>query len=185
MKHSTKLNNLRRLGLLLTAGTLAFLFTACNKDKHDHESSDPNPIELYRSNLPEKAFAELKDAQEATNRFRSIDSAVANGYEDIGVIVQNMGFHYMKASLADTLFDPKKPEILVYSKMHDGSIKLVAVEYAVPIPLMPDKAPEGFSGGADVWTYSTTFNLWLLHAWVWEYNPLGVFVPTNPNVHLH
>jgi hypothetical protein len=27
--------------------------------------------------------------------------------------------------------------------------------------------------------------LWLLHSWVWAYNPQGIFNPTNPMVHLH
>lgn len=163
----------------------AIVLIACKKENADKGPDNQTAIEKYSSYLPAQTLQELTDARNATERYRSLDSAKKDGYSDINVVVQNMGFHYMKASLADTIFDPKKPEILVYNKQHDGHIELVAVEYAVPIPLMPNKEPQGFTGGADVWTYSTTFNLWLLHAWVWEYNPLGVFVPTNPNVHLH
>ena len=172
--------------IALIAG-LCILLASCNKDHDGHEHQEPNanPIERYKPNLPEQAVAELTAARNATARYHSIDSAIADGYADIEVVVQNMGFHYMKSALVDTLFNPAKPELLVYNKQHDGHVALVAVEYAVPIPLMPNKAPEGFTGPADVWTYSTQFNLWLLHAWVWEYNPLGVFVPNNPNVHLH
>ena len=165
-------------GLLLTV-------TGCKKD-HDHPNSDHDDVlHRYSEHLPAAALQELHDAKTATQAYRTLNAAIADGYTDINVVTQNMGFHYMKASLADTVFDPKKPEILVYNKQHNGDTVLVAVEYAVPIPLMPNNAPEGFTGGADVWVYSTTFNLWLLHAWVWEYNPLGVFVPTNPDVHLH
>ena len=165
---------------------MALQFTACKKDHvGGHDDTNTNPVEKYKANLPAQTVQELNDARTATQRYRNIDSAKADGYADINVVVQNMGFHMMKASLADTIFDARHPEILVYNKQHDGSIQLVAVEYAVPIPLMPNKSPEGFTGSADVWTYSTTFNLWLLHAWVWEYNPYGVFVPNNPNVHLH
>jgi hypothetical protein len=91
----------------------------------------------------------------------------------------------MKASLADTIFDYRKPEILVYNKNNEGKVELVAVEYAVPISLRPNSAPEGFTGSTDVWKRDTGFGLWLLHAWVWEYNPDGVFNPTNPSIHLH
>ena len=165
-------------GLLLT-------IPACKKEKDAVPPAGEAVIEAYKPHLPAEAVQQLQDARNATQRYRSIKAAMADGYADINVVTQNMGFHYMKATLADTLFDPKKPEILVYNKQHNGDTALVAVEYAVPIPLMPNQAPEGFAGAADIWTYSTTFNLWLLHAWVWEYNPLGVFVPSNPNVHLH
>jgi len=185
MKNSSLQVNWLRLAQILTLALTILMFIACKKETTGNSTEEQNPIDKYSANLPTQAIQELKDAQAATQRYRILDSAKADGYTDINVVVQNMGFHYMKAGLADTIFDPKKPEILVYNKQHDGQVQLVAVEYAVPIPLMPNKEPQGFTGGADVWTYSTTFNLWLLHAWIWEYNPLGVFVPTNPNVHLH
>ena len=123
--------------------------------------------------------------QTATSRYQNIENAKADGYADINVVVENMGFHYLKASLVDTVFDYRKPEILVYNKNHEGRVELVAVEYAVPIALRPNTAPEGFTGANDVWKYDTGFGLWLLHAWVWTYNPAGVFSPVNPSVHLH
>jgi len=174
-----------RIARIMAIALMAFQFVACKKDNVGDDNTNPNAVERYRGNLPAQTVNELNAARTATQRYRSIDSAKADGYVDINVVVQNMGFHLLKATLADTTFEPQHPEILVYNKQHDGSIQLVAVEYAVPIPLMPDKSPEGFTGSADVWTYSTAFNLWLLHAWVWEYNPYGVFVPNNPNVHLH
>lgn len=128
---------------------------------------------------------ELLQARAATAKYRNIQNALDDGYADISVVVPNMGHHYMKESLVDNKFDPRKPEILVYNKEHNGSFKLVAVEYAVPIPLTPDKAPSGFTGKADVWDRNTGFNLWLLHAWVWARNPDGIFNPTNPSVHTH
>ena len=88
----------------------------------------------------------------------------------------------MKPSLVDENFDPKNPEILVYNKDDNGNFQLVAVEYAVPLNL---PMPQGFAGSADVWNGTSGFPLWLLHAWVWTYNPDGVFNPTNPLVHLH
>jgi hypothetical protein len=173
-----------KYALSIITGSLLTM-TACKKDNDVHSSHNEEVIDRYKEHLPAEAVQQLLDAKSATEKYRSLKTAIADGYADINVVTQNMGFHYMKASYADTVFDPKKPEILVYNKQHNGDTALVAVEYAVPIPLMPGKAPGGFAGGADVWTYSTEFNLWLLHAWVWEYNPLGVFVPTNPDVHLH
>ena len=128
---------------------------------------------------------ELQQARAATARYRDIKNAVKDAYVDIDVVRQNMGYHFLKMDNLDATFDFKKPEILVYNKMENGSMQLVAVEYAVPIPLSPNNAPAGFTGDNDVWKYDTDFNLWLLHAWVWYHNPEGVFNPTNSLVHLH
>jgi len=91
----------------------------------------------------------------------------------------------MKSKFVNATFDVSKPEILVYNKKLNGSFELVAVEYAVPISVTPDVAPKGFTGSADVWERNTDFGLWLQHAWIWRFNPDGVFHNTNPLVHVH
>lgn len=128
---------------------------------------------------------ELQQAKAATARYRDLKNAEKDGYVDINVVTENMGYHYMKTSQVDAEFDIRKPEILVYNKNDKGKIELVAVEYAVPISLSPNNAPAGFTGDNDVWSKNTDFGLWLLHAWVWKCNPKGVFNPTNELVHLH
>ena len=92
-----------------------------------------------------------------------------------------MGHHFMKTSLVDATFDIRNPEILVYNGLETGNPELVAVEYAVPLTL---PMPEGFTGSDDVWNGTSGFPLWLVHAWVWKYNPSGVFNWTNPTVDL-
>ena len=92
-----------------------------------------------------------------------------------------MGYHYLKMEHLDGTFEYAKPEILVYNKEQNGRMKLVALEYATPVSANP---PAGFTGDNDVWSVYQGV-LWTLHAWVWEYNPKGVFNPTNPLVHLH
>lgn len=123
---------------------------------------------------------EMLHARIATARYRNINNAIADGYVDINVIMPNMGHHYMKAEFVDGEFEVDKPELLVYSPHPvSGHMRLVAVEYAVP---NTEPMPEGFTGDQDVWTNNSTFGLWLLHAWVWYYNPDGVFNPTNSRV---
>ena len=54
---------------------------------------------------------------------------------------------------------------------------------AAAVPLsMSRKAPAGFIGQADEWDANQTFQLWTLHAWVYEFNPDGVFAPFNQRV---
>jgi len=169
---------------------LCFLLSSCQKEKMEEAEAPAaaaksmgNPVNDY--NVSATVKWELQQARAATAPYQNFDNAIADGYADIGVVVPNMGHHYMKASLLDGSFDKTKPEILVYHKHEDGSMELVAVEYAVPINLTPLAAPQGFTGSGDVWDRNTGFGLWLLHAWVWSYNPSGVFNPTNPLVHQH
>ncbi len=134
------------------------------------------------SSLPAAAILQLEAVRQATGRFHDVDQAVAEGYADIGVFFNNMGWHYLNADLLDGEFDPTRPELLVYADDPcGGPRRLVAVEYAVPLDLSK-KAPAGFAGQADAWTANTAFQLWTLHAWVFEFNPDGVFAPNNPRV---
>jgi hypothetical protein len=183
------------LGLLLFAG---FIFTGCDQEIIDapvapsqkitaayeqNATAELNVINLYPS-LSSTTTWELQQARAATARYRDISNAIKDQYVDIKVVTENMGYHYMKVSEVDETFDLRKPEILIYNKNQQGKFELVAIEYAIPLTLS-ESAPEGFSGTDDVWDENHGFGLWLLHVWVWSYNPDGVFNPTNPLIHLH
>ncbi|MGZ3846008.1 MAG: hypothetical protein ACXVLT_02655 [Flavisolibacter sp.] len=145
------------------------------------KSSEANTLNFYNG-LDGLTMWQLQQARAATARYRNIDNAIKDGYADIAVDVQHMGHHYMNTSLVDSVFDIRQPEILVYNKDASGNQQLVAVEYAVPLTY---PKPEGFAGTSDVWNGTSGFPLWLLHAWVWAYNPDGVFNWTNSTVELH
>lgn len=173
---------------------IVFLTTGCKK-----ESKEATPQEEVQgqssqsfnagsngfgnySGLAPETVAQLQQAKIATAKYNDFDNAINDGYVDINVIVPEMGHHYLKMANLDANFEADKPEILVYNKEENGRMKLLAVEYAVPISLSPN-APQGFAGTDDHWAvYQGT--LWTLHAWVWEFNPSGVFNPTNPLVHV-
>ena len=175
------------LCLTLLSGTL--LLTACGKQDAFNSSSAiqcAKPVEAKaatQSALSDETLKELQQARDATAQYRDINNAIADGYVDINVVMPNMGYHFQKVKLVDSVFNIRKPELLVYNKRNDGSFQLVAVEYAVPLD-QSVKAPKGFAGRQDVWDHNTVFGLWTLHAWVWKDNPDGVFNPTNPDVHV-
>ena len=179
------------IALLATA-----LFTGCKKPRINEPEMEVQFLDDNQMNADKNSFAgnsrsnwktvrELQQARAATARYRNIANAFHDGYVQIPVDVENMGHHYMKSEIVNATFEIRKPELLVYNRNDDGKLELLAVEYAVPISDSPNAAPEGFTGSADVWERNTDFDLWLLHAWVWAYNPDGVFNPTNPLVHLH
>ena len=176
---------------LLTLGfALTLALSACTKSADENENlqsantpapqseSAGNALNNY-TGLSATTLWELQQARAATARYRKLANAIQDGYADIGVHDPKMGHHFMKNTLVDGNFDYRNPEILVYSKDANGQYTLVAVEYAVPRNL---SEPSGFSGSGDAWNGAGPFPFWLLHAWVWEYNPDDVFSPMNPNV---
>ena len=166
------------------------LLTSCKKQVENQEGetlasqaapqseSAGNALDGY-TGLSATTMWELQQARAATARYRKLDNALKDGYEDIHVHDPRMGHHFMKSTLVDGNFDYRNPEILVYSKDANNNFTLVAVEYAVPRNL---SQPSGFTGPGDVWNGAGPFPFWLLHAWVWKYNPDGVFSPMNPDV---
>jgi hypothetical protein len=130
--------------------------------------------------VPPAALAQLEEVRHAAARFFDPKAAEAAGYVDIGLDLPNMGLHYLNFDLiSDGVFDPQRPEALVYQFDNmTGTFRLVAVEYVSPLT---DRPPQGFIGPADQWgKFGDLF--WTLHAWVYEYNPSGVFAPNNPRM---
>ncbi len=129
---------------------------------------------------------ELAQVRRATARYRNVQNALDDDYaiiivDGVDLCVTGQGCHYLKEVLVDGTFDPENPEILLYApNPHSGHLRLVGVEYAVPDT---ELEPSGFTGDQDVWELTgEPFNLWVLHAWVWQGNPNGVFADTNPHV---
>jgi len=186
--HSVIYNVRVYFALLILIG---ILFTACKKEDANTPAENAQTVNsaavkaegdfLSNYGLSLQTTWELQQARAATARYRDINNAIKDGYSNISVDVPNMGHHFMKASLVDGTFDIRHPEILVYNGLDTGNPELVAVEYALPLA---GPKPEGFTGSADVWNGTSGFPLWLVHAWVWKYNPDGVFNWTNPTVDL-
>lgn len=181
--------------LMLSTMMIALFLVGCQKDVSvstaerefqtraaGSSQKESNGFGNYNGLDPQTAW-ELQQAKIATAKYNNFDNAIADGYVDINVIVPEMGYHFLRMDNLNATFEFAKPEILVYNKEENGRMKLVAVEYAVPIAASAN-APAGFSGDNDVWSVYQGV-LWTLHAWLWEYNPEGVFNPTNPLIHLH
>jgi hypothetical protein len=130
----------------------------------------------------------LDDVRKATAAFHSVPKAEAAGYHDPGLPCfdspgtnQGMGFHLVNGDLVGDGGHLSKthPEALVY-EMHDGTLKLVAVEYIVP---MSDSAQAPrFLGQTMI--ANNDLGLWTLHAWIWRKNPQSLFASYNANVPL-
>jgi hypothetical protein len=149
---------------------------------------------------------DLIRAAVATARFHSLNQADRAGYAQppapapLHECISNgaqgaMGFHFIKGSLLDTTVNPTEPEALVYAPDKHGKLHLAALEYVVfqdawnaahpgTMPelfgqmFMPVDAAPGHNG-------NTVFDIppfFMLHVWIWNSNPSGLFNPWNPSV---
>lgn len=131
---------------------------------------------LHARPAPADVPASLAEVRRATAQFHDVATAVDAGYELGSPCVPGMGFHYVRGVAAGPAdLDPLAPEILVYAPRSDGSLQLVAVEYA-------SMAPAELFGVAFDAPHDGGPPFHALHAWIWRGNPDGVFSPTNPNV---
>lgn len=126
----------------------------------------------------------LAAVRAATARYQRVEAAVQDGYVGDDHCVANpagpgaMGFHYINESLVDATVEVDKPEVLVYAPWRDGELRLVAVEWVVPLPLAAE-APELMG---QHFHPNEAVGIWGLHAWIWQHNPDGVFADFNPRI---
>ena len=98
-----------------------------------------------------------------------------------------MGFHYFNAQLmADNAVNATEPEALVYAPTSDGGLRLVAVEWVVR---GPESNPPGVTTAPSVLGMDMHILVpppgpafYLMHAWLWDDNPAGMFADWNPEV---
>lgn len=145
--------------------------------------------------------SDLVKALRATAGFHDVDRAIAAGYSirlpEIGgntCISQGgegaMGVHMVNGSLLDGVLDPAKPEVLVYDPRtkRNGTekLRLVAVEYVVfESAWTGSSPPRMFGRELDYVPAPNRYDLpafYALHAWIWTFNPRGLFYAWNPLV---
>lgn len=138
----------------------------------------------------------LAAARQGTARFHDVRQAEGAGYgSTLGTVeepalgcfenpgVGGMGVHYVNGGLLGDggALDPARPEALVYEMRPNGKLKLVGLEYIVLDADVPDKMHPPMLFGQHL-HFNDAVGLWVLHAWVWAPNPLGMFEDWNPRV---
>jgi len=132
--------------------------------------------------------SDLDIVRAATEGLQTVEAAQAAGHVNVNVdgCVASpegaMGYHYVNFDLVDLELDPDKPEIMVFVPDEEGGIRLGAVEYAVPIDawdanndVLPTVLGQTLHPNPEL-------GLYVLHAWIYEENPSGVFADWNSNV---
>ncbi len=99
--------------------------------------------------------SQMTQASDVGKRLATAEAAQAAGYFRVSADVTAMGEHWINIDyLADNVFDPARPEGLLFSKIDDGEARLVGVWF-LQLPgsggATTTAAPEGFAGDLDVW----------------------------------
>jgi hypothetical protein len=141
-----------------------------------------------------QANALVKVVRDATERFKDVRVAMAEGYAlqfgcvsgpDFGA----MGLHYVNGNFVQAgVLDATHPQIVIYEAQPDGRLKLTGADYL----LIKDAwdathagPPELMGQMFHLFESPNRFGLpafYTLHVWAWKDNPNGTFVNWHPNV---
>ncbi|HSG46821.1 MAG TPA: hypothetical protein VLA43_03285 [Longimicrobiales bacterium] len=91
-----------------------------------------------------------------------------------------MGYHYANLALFDGEVTVTEPETLLYAPARNGGLRLVAVEYIIPLDAWQGTDPPELLG--QQFHRNEPVGIWALHAWVWHHNPNGIFADWNPRI---
>jgi hypothetical protein len=177
--------------------------------RHDHHMGTSAPLTYAEL---ENTAALLQSARQATEKYRDVRVAEADGYHAMGPDVPGMGLHYV-GPYDGSKFDVAHPAILLYEKSAEdkNALLLVGVSYLFKAPEGSDGQPLNapFPKSLANWHrhenlcvladnsvkanlsaeqcgaeggHFTAETQWMVHAWIWKDSPAGVFSPTNPAV---
>ena len=175
---------MRRTALLLTTITL---LAGCGADPIATESTttlQPQGMSANRGAQDEQQ--DLAALRRVTAPFHQFDKAIAAGWsaQITGCMADpsagGMGFHYGNPTLIDGNARVDEPELLLYEPEKNGNMRLVAVEYIVPLTAWTSAEPPRLFGRA--FHVNSAFGIWALHVWVWKENPSGLYADWNPRV---
>lgn len=90
------------------------------------------------------------------------------------------GEHHGNPGLIDGAVALLEPELLMYEPQANGRLRLVGLEYIVPVDAWQGESPPRLLG--QEFHHNTNLGLYVLHVWLWRHNPAGMFEDWNPDV---
>jgi hypothetical protein len=129
---------------------------------------------------------QLAELRRVTAPFHDLDAAIRAGYaEQVTPCWESrsqgaMGYHYGKMDLFDGSVDLLEPEVLMFEPNAAGQMRLVGMEYIVPIDAWTSGDPPTLLG--ETFHAHAFLPIYKLHIWLWRENPRGLYKDWNPRV---
>lgn len=129
---------------------------------------------------------QLAELRRVTASFHNFDKAVEAGYvAQITPCWESrtrgaMGYHYGNPALIDGSVSLLEPEALLYEPGPSGQLRLVGMEYIVPLADWEGASPPTLLG--QEFHEHSFLPIYKLHVWLWRNNPRGMFADWNPKV---
>ena len=164
---------------------------ALAQDGHSHMTMQ----HAMTADQQKKASALINVVRDATERFKDVAVAQAEGYSlQFGCVsgpdAGAMGLHFINGPLvASGIIDAARPQIVIYEPMPGGRLQLIGADYLVLADQWnaahPNSPPELMGQLFQWWDTPNRFGLpafYTLHVWAWKENPNGAFVNWHPRV---
>lgn len=178
------------------------------KQTYDAGEAPPEELTMTREELGD-LVGQLDTLRNATEKYQDVKVALDDGYLMTADEIPNMGAHFVHPQyMRDDVFDPSKPEFLLYTRHGGDDWELVGTGFFLLNEYVGEDHPAGFAGPLDNWHVHYSLCLggrsgarsstneecrkqggnwlaslgWMIHSYVWEDNPLGVFAMWNPNI---
>jgi hypothetical protein len=167
---------------------LVLLAAGCGPDAVPSAPAGAHAASLHRAAQPPSAALQkqLAALRSTTAPFHNFEKASAAGY---GVRITPcwyhrslgaQGYHYGDPTLIDGTVELLRPELLMYEPRRDGSLRLVGIEYIVPVDAWAQPTPPTLLG--QTFHHNQALGIYALHVWLWRDNPAGLFADWNPRV---
>ena len=173
---------------------LSAALTACQDERSTEPVMAPTFARSANDVAPINDQTQLAELSRVTARFHSIEAAKQAGYSTqitpcwAHHSAGGMGYHYGNTSLFDATVDLLAPETVIYEPQAGGHMKLVGMEYIVPLEAWA-AANHDLNDPNDVpqllgqrFTRHSFLPIYKLHIWLWQNNPSGTFADWNPKV---
>ena len=174
-----------------------YLTHAQAQDSHAHAlTGQQHQMAIGQQN---KASALIKIVRESTERFKDVAQAEREHYSLLFGCVSGpdagaMGLHFLNGDLLNEVnnggvFDPTRPQIVLYEPGLDGRLRLVGADFLVFADAWdakhPHDPPQLMGQLFHFFESPNRFGLpafYTLHVWAWKDNPSGAFVNWHPDV---
>jgi hypothetical protein len=179
--------------LLLTLAASAMFGVGCGPTEEDTqpqvELTEEEQISAEIDALTGQQAIQWAKAVVALAKYVDVNRALADGYIPVSGCeavpgLGGMGIHYLNPALgSDLVTDPFKPEILLYAPNGRGGLDLLGPEYFQAEVGQPRPTANGQAFDGPMPGHNPQMPVhYDLHAWLFKYNPSGLFAPFNPRV---